>query len=351
MISLVVRLPILSLGMLFWGCMPAAVSSATDACAGSEPVAWSEMVQADGAELYLLTRGEHCDAPVMVWLHGGPGAAERPLFRLYNRALEQDLTVAYWDQRGAGRSYSAADLERLSLAQHVADLDVIVDHLRRRLGQEQVTLVGHSWGSALGLVYARRHPEKVAAFIGVAQFVSGIAAQRAQREFVEAQAQRTADQKTLDQLRDIGSPPYSAEQALKMQRLVDRFGGVFHTRPSFIRATVSGIFRGYVTPWEIAKIIRANDASLDAMADEIARLDLREAVTAVEVPAVFMLGRHDRQLDSRLGAEYFHQLRAPAKSLIWFEQSAHNIPFEEPGPFNERMKQALEELGILRRSR
>jgi pimeloyl-ACP methyl ester carboxylesterase len=60
------------------------------------------------------------------------------------------------------------------------DLDFVVDHLRAKFGADTIALIGHSWGSALGLLYTRRHPEKVAAFVGVRQFVSGIEGQRAQ---------------------------------------------------------------------------------------------------------------------------------------------------------------------------
>jgi hypothetical protein len=61
-------------------------------------------VAVDGAEFFLLTRGADRRAPVLLWPHGVPGAAERPLFRYFNGELEQDFAVAYRDQRGAGRS-------------------------------------------------------------------------------------------------------------------------------------------------------------------------------------------------------------------------------------------------------
>jgi pimeloyl-ACP methyl ester carboxylesterase len=141
---------------------------------------------------------------VLLWLHGGPGGAETPLFRLFNAELEQHFVVAYWDQRGAGRSFDPdADPRALTIARHLADLDAVVDHLRGRLGQDRVALVGHSWGSALGLLYAQARPEKVRAFIGVGQLVSELA----------------------------------------LERWVDRYGGVFHRRPSFAWAMRPAAFR------------------------------------------------------------------------------------------------------------
>lgn len=308
-------------------------------------IASSEMLHANGAELYLLTRGTRRDAPVILWLHGGPGGAEGPLFRLFNSALETDFVVAYWDQRGAGRSYSAAaDPARLTVAQHLEDLDFVVDHLRAKFGADTIALIGHSWGSALGLLYTRRHPEKVAAFVGVGQFVSGIEGQRAQYSFVDTEARRVGDRTALTELAAIGPPPYSASNGLRAQDLVDRFGGYFYSRPSFLMTILRGICGGYIAPWEIWKFIHANNVSLQAMNDEISQLDLRLSAPSVDAPVIFMLGRHDRHVDSRIAAAYFEQLQAPSKALIWFEGAAHNIPFEQPELFNLRVTQALHDL-------
>jgi len=122
----------------------------------------SEYLAVDGAKLYLQIRGAERTAPVLLWLHGGPGGAERPLFRYFNGDLEKRFVVVYWDQRGAGRSFDPkADPHRLTIAQHLADLDTVVDHLRQSLGQNKIVLMGHSWGAALGLLYTQAHPEKV----------------------------------------------------------------------------------------------------------------------------------------------------------------------------------------------
>jgi pimeloyl-ACP methyl ester carboxylesterase len=96
-----------------------------------------------------------------------------------------------------------------------------------------------------------------------------------------------------------------------------------------------------VRPWEIPAFIRANNLSLQAMMEELAALDLHETVPAVDVPVLFALGRHDRQVDSRLAAEYFRLLDAPGKGLVWFEGSAHNVPFEEPARFNQVVRELL----------
>ena len=85
---------------------PAAPADTSDT---ASPVRRSEYLTVEGAKLFLLTRGADRRLPVLLWLHGGPGGAERPLFRYYNGELENSFVVTYWDQRGAGRSLPYPD--------------------------------------------------------------------------------------------------------------------------------------------------------------------------------------------------------------------------------------------------
>ncbi|WP_174627697.1 alpha/beta fold hydrolase [Candidatus Methylobacter favarea] len=302
----------------------------------------------EDAHLFLMWRGADRHAPLLLWLHGGPGGAERPLFRYFNSDLEDHFVVAYWDQRGAGRSFDPqADPQRLTIARHLADLDVIVDHLRQSLSQEKIALIGHSWGAALGLLYTQSHPDKVSALMAVNPLVSTRKAQHAQYDFVLNKALRCKDDNVLIRLRSIGPPPHKrATQALEVEKLADRYGGVFHNKPDYTWVTVRAILSGLVTPWELPGFIRANNLSLEAMNDELLGLDLPHSVPRINVPVFFFLGRHDRHLGATVAATYFRALQAPIKQLIWFEESAHNIPFEEPDLFNVNVLNALQEIGI-----
>jgi len=67
-------------------------------------------------------------------------------------------TVHRYDQRGCGRS---EDKEPYDIATFVADLDA----LRAYWGYESWTVIGHSWGATLALMYAARHPEQVSRLV------------------------------------------------------------------------------------------------------------------------------------------------------------------------------------------
>jgi len=177
-----------------------------------------------GIDQWVMIRGESLTNPPLIHLHGGPGFSETRLFRHFNAPLEKGFTVVYWDQRGAGKSF-ARNIPRSSMTveQFIADLDQLVDAVRTRVGKDKVAIFGHSWGSVLGVLYAARFPQKVAAYVGSGQIGNWPAAESASHAFALAEAQRLTNRKALRDLRDIGPPPYSATSLWTERTWLQRF--------------------------------------------------------------------------------------------------------------------------------
>jgi pimeloyl-ACP methyl ester carboxylesterase len=282
------------------------------------PVADAGHLDAGGAKLYLEVRGDHADAPLLVWLHGGPGGAERPLFRYFNDGLERDFLVAYHDQRGAGRSFDPnAPPGLLTIAQHVEDLGRVVEELRERYRRDRVFLAGHSWGAALGMLYAKSHPEKVAGLICVAPVVSIGEQHRREYEYDMQEAARRGDQSALRELAAIGPPPYQTPSlVIRLQRVTERYHGVEFQSHNHAAIVVEGVLRGLITPWELVRIVQGIHRTQEAMHQELMAFDLRRAISSLDIPVAFFLGRHDHHADANLAAEYFETLRAPRKETF-----------------------------------
>lgn len=140
-----------------------------------------------------------------------PGFQRNVVLRRFTAPLEANFTLVYWDQRGAGKSFSRKiPKSSMSVAQVIADLDELVDRVRERLGHDKIAVFGHPWGSVLGVLYAARFPEKVSAYVGCEQIGDWPAAEAASYAYALGKAQRLGNAKAIADLRRIGPPPYSA---------------------------------------------------------------------------------------------------------------------------------------------
>jgi pimeloyl-ACP methyl ester carboxylesterase len=312
--------------------IPGSVATMTDAAIG-------------GVEQRLWFRGIDVDRPAVILLHGGPGASEAALFRRFNAALEDEFLMVYWEQRGTGRSYrSTIPPESMTIDRFVRDLDDVVELVRGRFDKRRVVLLGHSWGSAIGLLYAARHPEKVAAYVGVGQVADMRDGERLSYEFALQEARRRKHRDAIDALRAIGPPPHTVSRMLTSRRWVERFGGSFHADLSTGRLIWAALQTDEANLIDLIKFGEGNRFSLKHLWTEFRNVDLDDRLTKFEVPIVFMLGRYDHQVPAVLAARYFERIEAPAKRLIWFENSAHNPPFEEPARFNRVLVDVLRSL-------
>jgi pimeloyl-ACP methyl ester carboxylesterase len=300
-------------------------------------IAEAGYVRLGGVEQWVLIRGENLANPVLVVLHGGPGFSDTAFLRYHTPQLEKSFTLVYWDQRGTGRSYRRGILpSSMTVAQLIADLDELVDHVRRRLGKERVAILGHSWGSALGVLYAARFAGKVAVYAGVAQVGDWAASEVASYEKAVAEAERQGKRVVLRKLRAIGPPPHIAERVFVERMCAERLRGglkpkaLWNTTRMLLGAPEASLLDLHAT-------IRAFRFSMESMWSEVSRLNLIEAVPALEVPVVVMLGRRDPWIPPETSVAYFDVLRAPSKELVWFDESGHEPFVEEPSKFVDVM--------------
>jgi proline iminopeptidase len=132
-----------------------------------------DKVRIGGIDQWVSIRGDDRRNPVLIVLHGGRGYVDMPMSWWFGRGWEEYFTVVYWDQRAAGKTYLPNDPATtkltLTLERMVADAEELITWVRRDLGKQKVFLLGHSFGSYLGVQIAQRHPEWLYAYIGVGQ--------------------------------------------------------------------------------------------------------------------------------------------------------------------------------------
>lgn len=305
-------------------------------------------VTLNGARLWVSVFGSAHDAPILLFVHGGPGATETAFVRHYHAPLGEHCLVATYDQRGAGKSYSRSVFrDSLTVHLYVQDLVAVARHLVDTYAVDKVVVIGHSWGSIIGPMAVRRHPELFSAYIGTGQVADVARGEDSSYAFALRQARKSGDTRAVRQLTRLGPPSkgfYCAQRrhdiagtigGLSRQReWLRHLGGMYYRRA--FRSELVSVFRRsrQYTLFDSFRYARGARRSAFALWPQIARIDLMRDVPSMDVPVWFCLGRYDYNTPSVLAAEYFARLDAPAKTLVWFEQSGHAPGLEQAGTFH-----------------
>lgn len=302
-----------------------------------------EKVQLGGIPQTILTTGTDSSKPVLLVLHGGPGFTEMAVFRIYNRDLDNDYVVVHWDQRGAAASYDPSIPESsMNIDQFVSDAHELVTLLKKRFKKDKIFLLGHSWGTALGLLLAQRYPEDFAAYIGIGQVVNMMDNERLSLQYTLQMANKAHDTAALRELKPlVGRYPAKNDSSLDdlylQRKWLSYFGGAIwghHDYSSILDRIKPGdpLFNG-------EQIAAGETFSMRTLWKQFLNIDFFTTAPVLKVPVYFITGRHDYNTPFALVEKYYKQVKAPAKKLIWFENSAHIPQFEEPARFNAVMKE------------
>jgi pimeloyl-ACP methyl ester carboxylesterase len=249
--------------------------------------------------------------------------------------LERHFVVVNWDQRGAGKTFRVADnAQALTLTRLIEDTHELIVYLKQRFGVDKIYLLGFSWGTVLGLSIAHQYPNDLYTYISVSQLVQGAEGERLGLEYVQRVAQETQNEEASRELAGI-APTYRSDDRysqLKTQRKwLTKFGGVYHTSDSDAREIGLLLKAEEYSLVEAVGWLMGSDRSLRQLWPEVMHVDFTKTVPQVNVPIYFLAGRYDYNTPSSITEAYFNELTAPrGKELIWFENSAHHLFFDQP---------------------
>lgn len=291
-----------------------------------------------GARQVVNVRGADRANPILVFVHGGPGAVEMPVAWAFQRPWEDFFTVVQWDQRGAGRSFLLEDPKviapTLSVERYRDDAIELIELLQRRYSQRKVFLLGHSWGSIVGLSVAAKRPDLLYAYIGMGQVIDFRANEQAGFDWVLDQARQDNNAEAVRELEAIR--PYPGPGAFDPGKTgVERKWSIHYGGLAAGRSDADFYFHApRLSPEYTAADRQAWDdgsaftiATLFPQLSKITFNDLRQ----LDTPVFMFLGRRDHTTPSSIAADWMARVQAPGKSVVWFENSAHLPMIEEPG--------------------
>ena len=203
-------------------------------------------------------------------------------------------------------------------------------------GDQKVYILGHPWGSVLGIRYIRDHPALVAAYIGVGQVSDMAESEQRSCDYIQEQAENAGDAQARAKIVSFCHPPFTPEYVMTQHSFLSQY------KSDMQELTLPLLGWQMFTTEEatlmsVTNLARGSLESLDNMWDDLIGIKFFEEPTTFDVPLYFALGRTDYQVSATLAKDYFDKVSAPCKKLKWFENSGHSPMWEEPGDFNKLM--------------
>lgn len=295
-----------------------------------------EEVELGGVKQWIQVRGADTANPILLFLHGGPGFPEMPLSYLDSRELENHFIVVNWDQRGCGKShFPDFPYETLTLEQILSDTKELITFLKNEYSKDRIFLLGHSWGSILGMYAVTNHPEEFYAYIGMGQVINSKEGELISYQYALRKAREAKDTASVNQLKSIGLPPYEGYQSTSIQRnILGKYGGVFGGELTY--PELFGIINRSPDYTQEDKqnflpvFIQVNNQ----MWEQLATIDF-SGINRIEVPVFFFLGKHDYSVPFELAERFLNRLKAPYKEIVWFDNSGHFPNLEETEKYQD----------------
>ena len=311
-------------------------SCATRYEAHSNRIDFLEKVKIGGMDQYVSIRGDRGSLPILLWLHGGPGSSQMPLAHEYDHFLEENFIVVHWDQRGAGKSNPKDfDVQSMTQERFVRDCHELTGYLQARFPGKPLVLLGHSWGSQLGIQVASLYPSDYLAYIGVSQVVDSKRAQLLGEQWLKKKVLEADSSRDMRALDELGPAPYpDHDDFVRFIKLVDAYGGGFDT--PFTKLAVTALSSPYYSLKDLGRWIDGSNRGSGPMWEATQNFCAMTDVPRLDVPVLFICGKNDYNTPCELVEGYCQLLTAPlGKALSKIEGAAHTPFLKEPELFSD----------------
>jgi pimeloyl-ACP methyl ester carboxylesterase len=298
-------------------------------------------VKIGGIDQWIQIRGEDRSNPVILFVHGGPGGSTIPISSAW-QPWEKYFTVVQWDQRGTGRTFRMSGesvAATMTLAQMTEDGVEVAGFLRAHLHKERIVLIGHSWGSFLGIHIVKQRPDLFHAYVGAGQVVGR---QTIEKEFdlvvsrLKTLAQAANNTQALTELSSISVSP---GDSMTKPETVEKWAKTLSLPPIEAFELVSPIPPLFMPDFSLLdwyyrqRGITFSATHLRGKNSPMVRSDLRSLGTEFSIPMFFFEGTDDIVTPIEPARAYFEQIQAPQKEFVLFEGGDHFVPFDRPDEF------------------
>ncbi|WP_462248870.1 alpha/beta hydrolase [Ekhidna sp.] len=285
------------------------------------PVKTHEGVQIGGIKQWIGAIANDDSKPLLLFIHGGPGFSSRAYSKKFIKQLKKHFIIAQWDQRGSGITEAWNDSNNpISLGVMHSDTKEVIDYLLKKFKKDKLFLVGFSWGGFLGLDYANQYPEKLHAYISVSAMINGDESERTTLASIREEAELEKNSQAITEISQINVPFDSWEQLYFQRKWSAYYSGDKASQKAYPRR----LFQEWSDKWMSIFL-------------EASSVNYNESVPELNCPVYFFLSKNDLVANYHVSTQYVNNLVAPSKEVVWFSESTHEIPSQEPKKFSQEL--------------
>jgi len=273
----------------------------------------------DGYKINVETLGK--GKPIFFFA-GGPGNSHDYMQANFGHYYKNHQVV-FIDLLGRGFSDDAKDVSEYSINNDVH----ITEEVRKALGLNKISLVGHSYGTVVAQAYALKYPELVNKMVLINGFHSGEMWQAncdsynhySKTHFPEIWAK-------IDSMRTLGYVSSDPEFSSLYGSLPTKY--IYYHNTALKSKRPEKKYRSWNS--DVYHAIIGRDADF-LVSGSMIDTDFRRDLKSLMAPTLIVAGRYDGVSTPEYAMQYKHFM--PQAEFVMFENSGHNPYLEEPGLF------------------
>jgi len=310
----------------------------------------AQFVTIGGIEQWITIRGWDRDNPVLLFLHGGPGDVTNPWTFAMFAPWTKHFTVVQWDQRGAGRTLRKTGptvAPTITVERMVQDGIELSEYLRKHLDKNKIIIVGHSFGTLLGLGMVRARPELFYAYVGTGQVADETKNYYVAYDELLKKARAVGNQQAVEELSRVGPPPYSSQAPDGGYGVQRKWANAFEGADQFLLGTIGLTL---VAPGNSVRDI--NDSadgqmlSGERLVPQMKSRGPAELGLEFSVPMFVIQGAADFTTPTALARNYLDSMKAPRKEFVTINGGGHFAVFIHSDQFLQELVVRVRPLAV-----
>jgi len=275
----------------------------------------SEAIEIGGIKQWIKFQGADDQAPVLLFLHGGPGNSMMSYADRFTKELQKHFIVVLWDQRESGKTKELnGSPQALTVSLFINDAIEVIQFLSNKFLQEKIYVAGHSWGGYLGLRVAVARPELLKGYFAISPMINQLESERLSLDVMLDKAKEESNSNALAELGKVEIPFENSEQLYYHRKWLSKLMN---------SATPT---QEKVELWSVTWLALFNEAS---------QTNFFAFAPTLNCPVYFLIGSNDYQTYFKLADSYYQQVVCQEKKLYWFTQSAHSPNLTEAAKFQQ----------------